>query len=254
MSGDRSAARVAGRAIRLSAVEERASRLRNGPAVRHRGPAPDMADGWVVRWAVRQLVGEAVLDHEIRCMAEPGISDRAEDAIRRLVDQVTGPVMISEPDVRTYYDSNPDLYQLPERRRVRYVALANRRDAQRASRQLTADGVEPSCAARFQEMELRRGYYVGDFEAAVFGARIGDLVGPIPTEHGWLVGRLDEIAPAATVPYEIARAAIANELLEIARARAFDDWLERRRLELGRIAPEYEHPAHPLHGQPRHRH
>jgi parvulin-like peptidyl-prolyl isomerase len=103
-------------------------------------------------------------------------------------------------------------------------------------------------------MELRRGDYVGDFEAAVFAARIGDVVGSARTEHGWLVARVDEIAAESTMPYAVARSAIADELLEVARARAFDEWLESRRHELSRVAPDYEHPGHPRHGQMRHRH
>jgi hypothetical protein len=69
-----------------------------------------------------------------------------------------------------------------------------------------------------------------------------------------MVARVDEIASASTVPYSDARSAIAEELLEVARARAFDDWLELRRHELARVAPQLGHPADPVHGQPRHRH
>jgi hypothetical protein len=195
------------------------------------------------------------MDHEIRGAAGPGAAiGPPEEAIRRLVRRVTHDVGTSEHEVRTYYERNPDLFRTPERRKVRYVALASRREAARAGGRLAAHGVGTSGADGFGEMELRRGEYVGAFEAEVFSARIGDVVGPVRTEHGWLVARLDEITAAETVPYEVARPMIADQLLEVARARTFDDWLEQRRLELGRIAPDYEHPAHPLHGQPRHRH
>jgi hypothetical protein len=238
----------------VSAVEERAWNLRYGPDGRHLGPARGAADDWISRWAVRQLVGEAVMDHEIRDAAEPGPIDRPEDAIRSLVGRVTDAVAISEEEVRAYYARNVDRYRFPERRRVRYIALPNRTDAVRAGRRLMAGGTATSGADGYDDMELQRGDYAGAFEAAVFAARIGDLVGPVRTEHGWLVARLDQITAATTVSFEVARPAITHELLEVARARAFDDWLEQRRLELGLIAPEYEHPAHPLHGQPRHRH
>jgi PPIC-type PPIASE domain len=254
LSGDRSAATVAGRPIRLSDVERRASRLRNDPAVRRLGPADDAADDWITRWAVRHLVGEAVLDYEIRGATEPAPADRPEEAVRRLIRRVTAHVAISEQEVRAYYERNAELYRCSERRRVHYVAVERRRDAVGAARRLMAGGVGITGVEGYSEMELRRGEYVGDFEAAVFAARIGEVVGPIRTEHGWLVARVDEIAPEATVPYEVARPAIAHELLELASVRAFDDWLERRRLELARIVPAFEHPAHPVHGYPRHRH
>lgn len=212
-------------------------------------------EDWILRWAVQQLIGEAVLDHEIGEATESAGTDRVDAAIQRLVDRVTEPVRISEQEVRSYYERNLDRYRSPERRRVRYVALTNRPDAARARRRLSADRTEPSGDADRQGvMDLQRGDYVGDFEAAVFAARVGDVVGPARTEHGWLVARVEEVMAESTVPFAVAGSAIADELLEVARARAFDEWLESRRHELVRVAPEYEHPGHPVHGQPRHRH
>ena len=238
----------------MSDAEERASRLRSGPAARHLGPAASAVDDWIVRWAVQQLVGEAVLEHEIRHANGSAGTDQAA-AIQCLVDRVTEPIGISEQDIRSYYERNLDRYRSPERRRVTYVALTNRPDAARARVRLIAGRTEPAAGADRQGViELRRGDYVGDFEAVVFAARLGDVVGPARTEHGWLVARVDKITAESTVRYAVARSAIAGELLEVARARAFDEWLELRRRELGRVAPGYEHPAHPLHGQPRHRH
>jgi len=239
----------------VSDVEDRASLFRSGPIGRHLGPAGSAVDEWILRWAVQQLVGEAVLDHEIREATDSAGTDRPEAAIQGLVDRVTKPILVSENEVRSYYERNLDRYRSPERRRVRYVAVASRPDAMRARVSLVAGGTEPVAGADRQGvMELQRGDYVGDFEAAAFAARIGSVIGPARTEHGWLVARVDEITAESRVPYAVARSAIAGELLDVARARAFDDWLELRRRELGRVVPEYEHPGHPVHGQPRHRH
>jgi PPIC-type PPIASE domain len=252
VSRDRSAAEVAGRAILVSDVEERASLLRRGPAARHVGPSA--ADDWIHRWAVQQLIGEAVLDHELRVPPGSPDPDDPAGAIRRLVARVTEPVRIPEAVVRSFYERNLDRYRSPERRRVTYASFADGRAAARARRRLAA-GAEPMRDGdRWSSMKLSRGDYVGPFEAAVFAAHVGDVVGPMPVDHGWLVARVDEIAEASTTPYATVRSAIADELLDVARARAFDEWMERRRSELSRVTPAYEHPAHPVHGQPRHRH
>jgi [acyl-carrier-protein] S-malonyltransferase len=60
--------------------------------------------------------------------------------------------------------------------------------------------------------------------------------------------------PARVVPFEEARRTIEEDLLVAARARAFDEWLERRRGALVVIEPGFEHPGHPVHGVPSHRH
>jgi len=61
-------------------------------------------------------------------------------------------------------------------------------------------------------------------------------------------------APAFVVPFEAVRGAIEEDLLVAARARVFDEWLERRRVALAVIEPGFEHPGHPIHGLPSHRH
>ena len=60
--------------------------------------------------------------------------------------------------------------------------------------------------------------------------------------------------PAFAVAFEEARGGIEEDLLVAARARAFDEWLDRRRLALAVIEPGFEHPGHPVHGVPSHRH
>jgi [acyl-carrier-protein] S-malonyltransferase len=60
--------------------------------------------------------------------------------------------------------------------------------------------------------------------------------------------------PGSVAPFAEVRAAIENDLLVAARARAFDEWLDRRRRDLVVIAPGFEHPGHPIHGVPSHRH
>jgi [acyl-carrier-protein] S-malonyltransferase len=59
---------------------------------------------------------------------------------------------------------------------------------------------------------------------------------------------------ASVVPFGDVRAAIEADLLVAARARVFDEWLERRRRALVVIEPGFEHPGHPVHGVPSHRH
>jgi parvulin-like peptidyl-prolyl isomerase len=102
--------------------------------------------------------------------------------------------------------------------------------------------------------DVRRGQLAGSLEEAVFGAEVGALVGPIRTEHGWHVARGESATTESQVPFEDARPAIEETLLVAERALEFDRWLERRRAALVVIEPEFEHPAHPIHGVGTHRH
>jgi [acyl-carrier-protein] S-malonyltransferase len=96
-------ATVAGEPIPLGVLEERLALLRRGPRSRHipSPGSPGYADA--CRWVVRDLVTEAVLEHEAR--------SRGLTELSQLVLAVTEDVVVSEDDIRSYYDRNPDLYR-----------------------------------------------------------------------------------------------------------------------------------------------
>jgi [acyl-carrier-protein] S-malonyltransferase len=90
---------------------------------------------------------------------------------------------------------------------------------------------------------------VGDDDAAAYHVR-----NPLrfavsrPDSHGWR-------APAPTAPpLAQVRSQIAEHLRAAARRRAFRVWLDRRRAELVRLAPGYEHPGDPRQPDNTHRH
>jgi [acyl-carrier-protein] S-malonyltransferase len=102
--------------------------------------------------------------------------------------------------------------------------------------------------------EVRRGELTGPLEDAIFGAGMGQILGPIRTEHGWHVARVEAVIADHHVPFEEVRPEIEAELLSAARTDAFGAWLDERSAALAVVEPGYEHPADPTHGVPTHRH
>jgi [acyl-carrier-protein] S-malonyltransferase len=217
--------------------------VRRGPRGRHlppEGAGPESTR--LGRWLVQELVTEAVLEHEVRAAGLGGVSP---GTLVALVERVTAGVTVAAADLRAYYDRNSDLYARPEVRLVRHAVVAERGAAEAIARHDGTDG---------EELEVRRGELAGELEEALFAAGAGDVVGPIRTEHGWHVARVVAITPAFLTPFDDVRATIGEELLAVARARAFGEWLETRRNALAVIEPAYAHPGDPVHGLPSHRH
>ncbi|MFL5778050.1 MAG: peptidylprolyl isomerase [Chloroflexota bacterium] len=233
MDGAQVVATVAGRAITVAALEERLAEARRGPRGRHLPPdGPGMADHR--RWLVHQLVRDALIAHEA---GERGLRGRVD-----VVAAVTADVTVDESDVRAYYERNVDRYERPETRRIRYRIVTE------------SDQPFDDAAGSATDLEVHRGELAGPIEAAIFSALVGGLVGPLAWRDRWFVGRLEAISPAGVVGYEQVRADVEAELLEAARLRAFDAWLDGRRGVLAVLAPGYEHPGDPVHGFPTHRH
>jgi hypothetical protein len=267
-SGGNVVAMVGGRPIALSRLEARLSDVRRGPRGRHLPPDGGDASAGARRWLVQELVTEALLLHEAQAA---GIAPTGDEAVlepamvSRLVDKVTAAVTVDPRAVRAYYVRNGDRFRRHEARRVRHVLLADEATALEVVRSLET-GADLSAFAEQSSMDagsrpmggdlgdVHRGELSGSFEDAIFSADVGVVFGPIRTEHGWHVARVEAVTPAAPVPYREARPAIEAELLAAERSRVFGAWLEERRRALVAIEPGFEHPADPVHGYPSHRH
>ena len=96
-------ATVAGRPIPVSVLEHRIDQVRRGPRGRHIPPPGSPGYDVACRWVVRELVTEAVVDHEVRA--------RGLKEISQLVLAVTEGVVVPDEEIRSYYERNPDLYR-----------------------------------------------------------------------------------------------------------------------------------------------
>ncbi len=96
-------ATVAGKRIPVRFLEDRIAEMRRGPRGRHIPPADGPGYRELCRWVVRELVTEAVIIHEVRA--------RGFTELSQLVRVVTQDVAITDDEVRSYYDRNPDLYR-----------------------------------------------------------------------------------------------------------------------------------------------
>ena len=265
---------VGGRRISLASLDRRTADVRHGPRGRHLPPDGGQVSIGVRRWVVQELVTEAVIAHEAEAAGiiapsrgpDAGADGRlTASAVGRLVETVTSGVTVSRREVRSYYVRNSDRFRRRAARRVRHILCPDAASAQDAIRHL-ADGADMAALAEAVSIDvgtrsrggelgdIHRGEMSGPFEDAIFTAPVGTVVGPIQTEHGWHVVRVEAVSEASCVPYAEARSTIETDLLSAERSRVFGAWLEDRRAALTVIEPGFEHPADPVHGLPSHRH
>jgi hypothetical protein len=247
---------VAGRPITRARLEQAIARMRRGPGARHLPPETTAESMTLRRWLVQGLVAWDVIAHEARAMGlddgDEAVARVPRPVVERLFERVTAAITIPDAAVRDYYRRNADRYRRPELRHVLHALCPDEGTARRVASRLTKDrqGIPRGTTMR----ALRLGEFTGPLEEVLFAASIGDVVGPVRSEHGWHACRLEAIVPAAMTPYEDEEQAIRRELTIAARSRAFGEWLDRRSRELVVLEPAYEHPGHPVHGLPRHRH
>ena len=148
----------------------------------------------------------------------------------RLAD-VERSVEVTDEALRAYYEQAKERFTTEERRHARHVLITENETLDDAAAQKLAEEVLAKARAGedFGALATQysqdtgsaqqggdlgwatRGMFVGPFEEAIFGMAVGELRGPVKTQFGYHVIRLDEVEPGQVRSFEEVRAEIEPE-------------------------------------------
>jgi peptidyl-prolyl cis-trans isomerase D len=181
------------------------------------------------------------------------------------LEQIAAQVQVAETDLQDLYAKNRDRYVDPEKRRPSHILVSieagKEAEALKQAEAIVAEARQPGAdfaalakkyskdaGSASQGGDLgwsERSAFVGPFSDAVFAMQQGELRGPVKTEFGYHVIRLEGIQPSHVKTYDEARPELESEFR---RERAADLFGEReeqaqRKLEepdadLARIAAD----------------
>jgi parvulin-like peptidyl-prolyl isomerase len=166
--------------------------------------------------------------------------------VQKVQDEAVGELEPAEEEVEDFYEENKETqFTVPEQRCIRHILftedqgdkaeevkreLEDRGDFEELARENSQDpvsrenGGDLGCQAK--------GAFTPEFDDAAFGAREGEIVGPIKTEFGYHVLEVTEIRAENERPLEEVAPEIEEQLSRQRRAIEFDAWvrdeLERR--------------------------
>lgn len=140
-------------------------------------------------------------------------------------------VEVSEEALEEYFESVKDRYQSPERRHARHILITTQEglDEAAAERKAAELAEQARAGADFAELARKhsqdpgsaqqggdlgwaeRGMFVGPFEEALFDMQEGEVRGPVKTQFGYHVLRLEGIEAGRTRSFEEVRAELEAE-------------------------------------------
>jgi peptidyl-prolyl cis-trans isomerase D len=149
----------------------------------------------------------------------------------RLADMAPG-YEPAESELREAYDADPTRFRSAEERRARHILVAvNAQRDDAAAAKLAADisaqlaqgadfaalaakhSDDPGSASRGGDLGWAgAGAYAAPFEEALFALDAGETTGPVRTEFGYHLIRLEEIRPGSERPFEAVRDQLAAEV------------------------------------------
>jgi peptidyl-prolyl cis-trans isomerase D len=140
-------------------------------------------------------------------------------------------VTVTDADLQSYYESVKDSYVEPEKRRGRHILIQVSKDSEDAAARTRAEEVlakvnaggdfsklakeysqDAGSAAQGGDLGwAERSYFVGPFADALFAMKLGEVRGPVRTQFGYHIIRLDEIDAGRQKSFEDVRAELDSE-------------------------------------------
>jgi peptidyl-prolyl cis-trans isomerase D len=160
-------------------------------------------------------------------------------------DVVEHAAKVTDEELKNFYQANIDRYRTPEERRASHIlipaaASASAEDKAKAKTQAedllkqikSSPGKFAELAAKFSKDPgsaekggdlgfFGRGLMVKPFDAAVFALKVGELAGPVETQYGYHIIRLDAVKPSQATPFEAVKQQIVDEVRKPKLGRAY---------------------------------
>ena len=159
-------------------------------------------------------------------------------------------VQVSDEEIKKFYQENQSRFQTPEERRASHIlipAAASASPDEKAKAKAQAEDLFKQLKAnpkKFGEFAAQyskdpgsaekggdlgffgRGLMVKPFDAAAFSMKVGDITGPVETQYGYHIIRLDAIKAMKPTAQEAVRAQIESEIRKPKVAKAFAEAAE----------------------------
>ncbi len=168
---------------------------------------------------------------ELRSYYDENIDEFMLPDIKRITYASVSPndlaptIDIPEDQLRQEYDARRNQFNTPERRLVERLVFLDAQAADQAKAALEVNGTT------FEVLVADRGLTLDDIDLGdvqrlelgsagegVFGAEVGDVVGPLPSDLGPALFRVNGILPARSTSFEEARP-VLQDILAMDRAR-----------------------------------
>jgi peptidyl-prolyl cis-trans isomerase D len=167
------------------------------------------------------------------------------DYVELDIEQFAAEADVTEAELREYYETNISRYTTPGRRHARHILIAADDDEAaaearaRAAYERARAGEDFAALARELSDDTgskesggdlgfaQRGDFVAAFGDAVWSMEPGEIRGPVKSEFGWHVIRLEAIDPEVTRTFDDVRTELEPELRRAKVEKAFGDAQEQ---------------------------
>ena len=145
-------------------------------------------------------------------------------------DTVKG-VEVTEEEVKKFYEENPQHFEKGATVSAKHIIVKDEEKCQQILEEIAAGKVFEEAAQQYSTCpsgqkggdlgEFGKGQMVKEFEEAAFAAEIGHVVGPVATQFGYHLIKVESKKEAAVAPFEEVKEQIRRNLLSQKQNQAY---------------------------------
>jgi foldase protein PrsA len=144
---------------------------------------------------------------------------------------------VSDEDLSAYYEKNKKRFAQPERRDLRVVLTKTEAKANQAQQALESGQPFKKVVKQYSIDEASKsqagllpavseGQQEKAFDEAIFAAKKGELEGPVKTQFGWYVFKVEKVTKASQQTLEQSKETIKNLLRSQRQQKALDEFIK----------------------------
>jgi peptidyl-prolyl cis-trans isomerase D len=183
------------------------------------------------------------------------------------LDALAATQTVTDTDLHAAYDKEKSRLELPEKRHAHHILVTGKDDAtalaqaQQVLAQAKAGKDFAELAKQYSQDPgsaksggdlgwAERSSFVKPFADTLFGMKVGDIAGPVKTQFGYHIIRLDEIQPGTTKTFEQARPELEAQVRRNLATDRFGEIQEQLQSKLADPGADLNALAQEFHLQP----
>lgn len=162
--------------------------------------------------------------------------------VKMLFDKVLSPITVKDEEIKDFYNKNLASFAAPAQMHAHHILVKEedkaktlladlQKDPKKFEEVAKASSICPSSQQGGDLGDFSEGQMVPEFEKACKEGEIGKVVGPVKTQFGYHLIRVDSRTPAGTRKFEDVQEDIRSQLLPQKQKEAFDAYVAALRNE-----------------------
>lgn len=152
-------------------------------------------------------------------------------------------VRVEEAEEKAFYEENPDLFEAQAQVSAKHILVENEDSANVIAKEI-ADGLAfeeaakkySTCPSKEKGGDLgyfSKGQMVPEFEKAAFEGEIGKVIGPVQTQFGYHLIRVEDKKEGSVVPFEQVQDQIHQQLIQNKQKEVYDAKIKELEVKYG---------------------